>query len=417
MTSPPAATVPGEPLRRPGFRRYWSASTLGFIGLAMTTVAVDALIINDLEATESQVGMIRAVQFLPYLLFGLIAGALLDRRHKLPVLVWTTWGTAAALAVIPVLWWLDQLSLVAVGAALFCAGSLGVFTAAAQQSFLPDLVVRGELVPANARLGQSMTTAQTVGPSAGGAAVSVLGAPFGIMIGSLAHVVSAVMLMRVKVSEFSPRRDETQRPSIVRDIRAGVHFTYRHRTLTPLALSTHLWFVANSAGVTVFALYALRHLELSVFLYGTTLALAGISGVFGAVLAPRIGRRLGEGNAVILARLLCAPAWLLVVLAPVHPLWGVAMLGLAQMVHGFSMGLDDPNEMGFRQAVTPRELLGRVGATMRSINRTMAVVGSLLGGLAAGALGYDAALWGVIAIFLVSAVGLALSPHRGARAT
>lgn len=415
MTSLPVQGALGEPLRRPAFLRYWSASTFGFAGLAMTTVAVDALVINVLEASETQVGMIRAVQFLPYLLFGLIAGALIDRWRKLPVLVWTTWGTALALAALPALWWFDQLSIVATGAALFVAASFGVFTAAAQQSLLPDLVARGELVPANARLGQSMTTAQTAGPSAGGLAVSLIGAPLSILIGSISHVVSALMLMRVKVTEYTPESPRAA-SSIWRDIRAGVLFTYRHRTLTPLAVSTHLWFVANSAGVTVFALYALRHLELSAFLYGTTLALAGVAGLAGAFCAPLLGRRLGEGNAVILARLLCAPAWLLVVLAPDHQLWGFVMLGMAQVVHGFSMGLDDPNEMGFRQAVTPRELLGRVSATMRSANRTMAVIGSLLGGAAAGALGYHGALWGIIVIFLIAALGLALSPHRGARA-
>lgn len=74
MTEPPR-----EPLRLPGFLRYWSASSLGFLGLSVTTVAVDALVVTVLDASEAQVGLIRAVQFLPYLLIGLVAGALIDR--------------------------------------------------------------------------------------------------------------------------------------------------------------------------------------------------------------------------------------------------------------------------------------------------------------------------------------------------
>lgn len=314
---------------------------------------------------------------------------------------------------IPVLWWADRLSLAAVGTVLFLAGSFGVFTAAAQQSLLPDLVARQELVAANARLGQSMTVAQTSGPALGGAAVGVLGAPLSLLAGSVTHVLSAALLARVTVAEPERRRDATR--GIWRDIVLGVRFIYRHRTLAPLAVATHIWFVANSAAVTVFALVALRQLGLSPLLYGIALALAGVAGLAGAFCAPWLGRRLGEGNAVILARLLCAPAWALVALAPEHPVWSFVLVGLGQAVHGFSMGLDDPNEMGYWQAMTPRDLLGRVNATRRSANRTMAVVGALLGGVVAGTAGYLWALGAIIAVFILAAALLALSPYRGTR--
>lgn len=173
--------------------------------------------------------------------------------------------------------------------------------------------------------------------------------------------------------------------------------------------------MANAAAVTVFALFALLHIGLSPFLYGISLALAGVAGLAGAFCAPWIGRRLGEGNAVILARLLCAPAWTLVVLAPDQQWWSFAFLGLAQAVHGFSMGLDDPNEMGYWQALTPRNLLGRVNATRRSANRTMAMVGALLGGVAVSAVGYAWTLWLIITVFAVSALVITASPYRGAR--
>lgn len=402
-----------EPLRLPGFRRFWASSTLGFFGLSVTTVTVEVLIINVLEASETQVGAIRAIQFLPYLLIGLVAGALIDRWRKKPTLVWTTAGTGLALGTIPLLWWLGHLSLISVTAALFVASALGVFTAAAQQSFLPDLVPRHGLVPANARLGQSMTVAQSSGPPLGGALAGLIGAPLGILAPAASQLGAALLVWKVDVDERPPERPE--RTSIWRDIGAGVRFIYSHRTLAPLAVSTQIWFVANAAAVTVFALFALRHIGLSPFLYGISLALAGVAGLAGAFCAPWIGRRLGEGNAVILARLLCAPAWTLVVLAPDQQWWSFAFLGLAQAVHGFSMGLDDPNEMGYWQALTPRNLLGRVNATRRSANRTMAMVGALLGGVAVSAVGYAWTLWLIITVFAVSALVITASPYRGAR--
>lgn len=412
--SPPQEPAPREPLRHQGFRRFWSAGSLTFLGASVTMVAADALIINELGASEQQVGLVRAVQFLPYPLIGLLVGALVDRWRKKPTLIWSTLGSGIALALIPLLGWSGHLSLPSVAAVLFTAGALGVFTVAAQQSILPDLVPREELVAANARLGQSMTVGQTSGPPLGGALVSVIGGSLSLLVGSVTNLVAAAWFTRLRVAEPPPQR--AAHASIWRDIATGVGYVYRHRTLAPLAVSTHIWFLANSAAVTVFALFALRQLGLSPFLYGVTLAMAGVAGLAGAFCAPWLGRRLGEGNAVIVSRLLCAPAWTIVVLAPDHPWGGFLMLAVGQAVHGFSMGLDDPNEGGYRQAVTPRELLGRMSTTMRSVNRTMAVVGALLGGIAAGALGYSAALWGIVIVFLTASLLIALSPFRSARA-
>lgn len=409
---------PEEPLRVPGFARFWSGSSLAFLAVAVTTVAVDALVINELGASEAEVGIIRAVQFLPYLLVGLIAGALVDRWRKKPVLVLSTLGSGVVLAVIPALWWAGSLSLAAVAAVLFLAGVCSVFTAAAQQSILPFLVGRQQLVPANARLGQSMTVAQTSGPPLGGALVSLIGAAGSLGASALGHLASALLYTRMKVPgpPAAAPGVEAGRLSIWSDIRAGMSFLYRHRTLTPLALSTHIWFLANSAAVTVFALFALRHLGLSPFLYGLTLAMAGVAGLLGALLAPRIGRRLGEGNTVILARLLYPLCWGLVALAPQDPVWGLVLLGLAQALYGFCMGFEDPNEMGYCQSVTPQRLLGRMHATMRSANRSMAVVGALLGGLLAGVIGYHATLWAIVSVFTLAALVIWVSPMRGARA-
>jgi MFS family permease len=152
----------GEPLRLLGFRTFWVASTLGFFGLSVTTLAVDVLVIRGLDATEVEVGVIRAAQFAPYLLIGLIAGALVDRWRRRPTLVITNLAQGLLLLLVPMLWWFDALTVWVVAGVLLITGSFAVFAAAAEQSFLPDLVPRHSLVMANARLGQSMTVAQSV---------------------------------------------------------------------------------------------------------------------------------------------------------------------------------------------------------------------------------------------------------------
>ena len=111
-------------------------------------------------------------------------------------------------------------------------------------------------------------------------------------------------------------------------------------------------------------------------------------------------------------------AWAVVALAPsassgtVLPLIVVAT---GQLILGLGMGLENANEMGYWQANTPDEVQGRVNATRRSANRTIAVAGAVAGGLLADLLGFRPTLWLTVAVFAVASAILALSPFRSAR--
>lgn len=409
--------TPGEPLARPDFRSYWYADAVGALGLATTPVIVDVLVVTVLQASETEVGLVRAAQFLPYLLVGLLAGAYVDRWRRRPTLVVTNVAQGVLLLLVPALYLLDQLSIASLALVLFTAGAFAVFTAAAEQSYLPDLVPRRLLIIANARIGQSATVAQTSGPALGGALVGALGAPLAMVLSSLSRFASAVLVLRIRRPEPEPDRDAN--PRIWPAIRDGLGFMYGHRTLAPLAASTHVWFLANSMALTVFALLALRELELPAAVYGMALSLAGVGGFAGAMLAPALGRRAGEGRAIILCRILCLLAWLAISLTPADgPTWAaICVICAAQALYGFSLGLEDPNEMGYWQAVTPRTMLGRVNATRRSANRTAAVLGALLAGVLAGTIGYRPTIGLAVTLFLVAVVIAVLSPLRLARSS
>ncbi|ANS78693.1 major facilitator superfamily MFS_1 [Serinicoccus hydrothermalis] len=390
------------------------ASTLGWVALSTTTLGIDVLVISSLGADEVEVGVVRAAQFLPYLLVGLLAGALVDRWRRRPTLVVTHLGRGLVLLLLAALWWVDALTVGGVVALLLVGGTFAVFAAAAEQSILPDLVPRSSLVDANARLGQSATVAQTAGPPVGGALVAAAGVSSALVLGAVARVVAALLLSRLPVHE-APVAPAARR-AIGGEIVSGLRFIYGHRTLAPLAVSTHVWFLANSLALTVLGLFVLRDLDLSAAGYGLVLAAAGVGGFVGALLAPAVGRLRGEGDVMIASRLLCALAWAAVALTPdVGPAATVAVLCATQLLYGFALGVEDPNEMGYWQARTPRALLGRVNASRRSANRSVAVVGALAGGVLASVLDLRVALGVVALVFLAATLVLALSPVRGAR--
>lgn len=94
---------PREPLALRDFRSYWYADAIGAVGLAITPVVVDVLVVGVLDASETEVGLVRAAQFLPYLLVGLLAGACVDRWRRRPTLVVTNVAQGVLLLLVPAL--------------------------------------------------------------------------------------------------------------------------------------------------------------------------------------------------------------------------------------------------------------------------------------------------------------------------
>jgi MFS family permease len=401
--------------RQPGFRRFWTASTISDFGTPITGLAIQILVVVDLQASNVEVGIVRATQWLPYLAFGLIAGALVDRlRRRLTVLWCCDLARAGLLVVIPVLYLLGRLDLAGVVAVLLVFGLVSVVNDAAAQSFLPRLVDHRLLAAANARLEQSGAVAQSSGPLLGGVLVRLAGAPFALLVDAASFLASAALLRSIRLDEAPPAGTDRPRRHLGREIAEGARWVYRHDLLAPMAVWSHVWFFFNAIATTVFVPYAVRDLGIDAFGIGVAYACAGTGAVLGGALAGWAGRHLSLGRAVIGAQLLLTMAFLPVVLAPTGALGLVLVCG-GQLLFGLGIGLSSPFEMAYRQTVTPDRLQGRMNATIRSLNWGMIALGAPLGGLLADAWGYRPALWVAIGGVALTAVGLVASPVRRAR--
>ena len=386
--------------RRGQFARYWAGATISSFGTAVTAVAMPVLVIQHLDASALEVGLVSAAQLIPYAFLGLLAGAYVDRWRRKPVLVWSSVGRAASLAVVPLLWLLGSLQIWMLLIALLLFGSFSVFGAAATQSLLPRLVDREHLVTANARLDQTEASAGTLGPALGGTLVALVGAPGALVVDSLSYLGEAALVAGITVDE--PRPDPATR-NLRAEVREGLSWTYRQPTLGRLAASTHVWFIGNGAAMTVLSLLALRSLHFSGAAYGALLTVFGLASLVGASLAPAASRRFGAGRVVVAARVAYPVAWVLPIFADESTV-GRAAVFVALALLGWAAGLENSNEMGLWQSLTPDRLLGRVNATRRSINRTMGAAGALAAGALAGSIGERWALVGVVVVFALAAV-------------
>ncbi|MFD7657126.1 MFS transporter [Actinosynnema sp. NPDC059797] len=397
--------------RQRDFVRFWAADTVSLAGTHVTTLALKTVAVLTLGASATAAGLLESARWLPYLLFGLVAGVLVDRRRRLPLLIGADLARAAVLALIPLLAFTGVLTLPLLAAIILVFGTLSLFHDAAHQSFLPRLVPTAQLTDANARMEQTRSVAQGLGPLAGGALVKLVGGPLAFLVDAVSYLGSALVLSRLRTVEPAPvpaARD------LRGEIRDGVRWIYRHPVLRPLALATHAWFLFASMIGAVYTVYVLDVLAFDPFLFGVTFAVGGLGGVLGASLSVPAGRRFGEGPVVLAGRWL-APAGYALLPFATPTTGGFALLCAAQFVFYFALGVEGPVEMGYQQAITPDHLQGRMNATRRSFNRAMIVFGAPLGGLLADLLGMAEALWIAVAGLVAQAVAITCSPVRTAR--
>jgi len=151
--------------------------TISGFGTYVTTLAIQVLIVLTLNEGAAGVGLVNAARWVPYMLFGLVAGVLVDRSRRRPLLVTTDLGRGLLLIGVPVLALTHQLSIVVLMGFMAVFGLMSLIHDAAFQSFLPRLVPAQLLTGANARLDQSDAVAQTSGPVLAGGLVALLSAP------------------------------------------------------------------------------------------------------------------------------------------------------------------------------------------------------------------------------------------------
>jgi len=396
----------------PQYVAFWSASTISSFGSAVSILALQVIAVDNLNASATEVGWLNGIRWLPYLVFGLLAGAIIDRHRRKPILVGTDLGRGVLLVALPVLYALGWLNVSWLLVVTFAFGVLTLFSDAASQSALPGLVPREDLTRANARLEQGDAVARTVGPVLAGALIRVVGAPVAVLVDAASYLASGVLIAGIKMTESTPRPHE--RATFRADMREGVAWVYRHRNLAPMALTSHVRFFFMSMLSTVFVVYALRDLSVGAFGLGVGYAFGGVGAVVGGALADQVSRRLQVGWTLILTRMLVPVVWGLLLFAQPDR-WALIIIVVIHFGTWVVLGIESPTEQGYRQCVTPDRLLGRMNATIRSLNWGTTAIGAPVGGILADSIGFRPTIWIAIAGLAVAALSLAVSPFRGTR--
>ena len=418
----PAAPKRRSLVRQPDFLKLWTAETVSVFGSQISALAIPVVAVVILHAEALQVALLGTIEFLPFILFTLPAGAWVDRLRRRPIMIVGDLGRAAALASIPIVYAInpDALTIWQLYVVGFLVGALTVFFDVSNQSYLPSIIERDELIEGNSKLQISQSAAQIAGPGIAGVLIDLVKAPFAIVIDSISFVWSAFFVFLIRRPEPPVEHPADalgqKRPSIVSDVREGLRFVLGHPALRAISAGTSTSNLFGNIGGGIMILYLLdsRFLGLTPGQVGLAFGLGNVGALVGAVLANRIAKWFGLGPTIIGSLFIGGIMMLLIAIAPTGSA-ALPYLVAGGLFGGFSQMVYNINQISYRQAICPPRMQGRMNATVRFLVWGTMPIGSVIGGILASTFGVHEIIWLSAVLGFVPAIFPLLSPVRKIR--
>jgi MFS family permease len=363
--------------------RLWTASAVSNFGDGVRLTALP-LLAATLTRDPLLVSGVFTAAFLPWLLFSLVSGALVDRWDRRVVMVTANVFRAVVIGFLGAVAIVGIESLPLVYVVGFLIGTAETLFDNAAQALLPQVVGKESLETANGRLQAAEVVAnQFVGPPVGALLfASAAGIPFLVDGGTFAF--SAILILSI-TGLSRQARSPAPLSRIPSEIREGLRWLWRHRVLRTLAAMVGVWNLMSMAWGAIMVLFALDVLELSAFGFGVLLSSYAVGSTVGGLLARRMSRAVGPGTALLLAVAISGIVVLVAGLAS-DPILVGAMFAIA----GFVGLVWNVITVSLRQSIIPEYLLGRVNSVYRLLAWGTIPVGAALGGMLADTFGLRA---------------------------
>lgn len=376
-------------------------------GLVLVGVPLFAM---TLTTSPGQIALVTTVFTLPWLLFGLVAGLVIDRQDRVRVLVAASVLRVLALTGGAVAAAHDTLTMPLLLGLLAVLGTAEVFADGASSALIPDVTPRERLAAANSRLmGVQLVANSFLGAPIAGFLVAagagwVLGVPAGLVAaGALvavrglglrararAHAVDDAARAHAVDDDEAVGAEPAAARTVLGDLREGIGFLFRHRVVRPLVLGGAGFNFLSNAYMAVLVLWLVgpaSAVGLSPEQYGFLATVLAVGGVTGAVLAEKL---VGKGRERLVIAITWGVAGALLVVPPLVPsVWAV---GASFALVGFFNIVGNTATSALRQRIVPSRVLGRVQGASATIAYGAMPLGALTGGLVAELLGVQALL-------------------------
>lgn len=357
------------------FWKFWSGQTISNLGSSFTFFALP-LIVFKLTGSAINLAITTAAEFIPYLLFGLVIGAWVDRLDRRRLMIAVDVGRAAAIASIPLLAGSGNLSVLYIYGASFVVATLNIFFDSAQFAAIPNLVDKDDLVAANGRIQASFSGAQVAGPIVAGALVTLFAIEDVLYFDALTFVASAVSLGLISTSFNAPKDQGDAAPSICRDIAEGLRYVLSHPVLRNISLMMAIVNFISSGAYAELVLFAKERLDATDSQTALLFA-SGSAGITLLGLAAGPLRKRFSFSRVALGALFLNGATI-IVLSQLRNVW------VALVAWGLAAGLGilfNIQTISLRQAIVPDRMLGRVMSIAGVLAWSAIPLGTFLAGV------------------------------------
>ena len=362
------------------FNRLWSASLVSNLSDGVLLAAAPLLAITLTDNTVL-ISLLGAMVMLPWLLFAIPIGTLVDRLDRRYILAGTNLLRSAVVGALAFTIAADLVTIHFLILAAFIIGTCEVASDTTAQSLIPQILEEKHFEKANSRLQISETVVQGfIGAPLSGFLYSLaIYIPF--FFNSVGYIISAILALSMPIHFLQDVRKEERKAEpkhFVADMKFGISYLYNHKLLRRLVLTTSLIGVCYSMATATIVLFMVRELDLPEPLFGLVLTIEGIGGLIGAVVAPHASKRFGRARVMTFGIFSSSILILLQGFAPnIYLFVGLATFG------AFTISQWNILLMSTYQSLIPNEIYGRIHGTRRTLVWGMMPIGSVVGGLLA----------------------------------
>jgi MFS family permease len=387
------------------FTKLWTASTASALGSGLATIAAP-LFVAAHTRNPLIVSATFGVSWLPWLLFALPGGVLVDRVDRRRLMVAIDWARVAAMGVLATALLAGYSSIALLDAVLFVINAGEVVFRSASQAMVSSVVPRSRLERANGWLvgGTTLMQGMIAGPLGGFLFVVAACVPFFVNAGT--YAASAVLVGLVAGTYRASSRTQTdgdrgsrQARRVRSELTEGLRWLAHQRVLRTMAVLIGLLNLTLTAATAVLVLLVKERLHLGPVGYGTLFTCEAVGALLGSACGDWLIKRVTATWTIRIGLLIEAGVHL--TLATSRSAYLVGFMLFAFGVHGALWTIVGNS---LRQRLTPPEMLGRVASTTLFISAGGNCVGAMLGGVVAANFGITAPYWaGFVAAVVVSA--------------
>ncbi|MCU1624667.1 MAG: major facilitator superfamily 1 [Frankiales bacterium] len=366
------------------FRRLLASSWVSNLGDGLGLAAGPLLVASETD-DAFLVALAVLLRGLPWLIFGLVAGAIADRVDRKRIIIAVDLARAVVLTLLCVSVATGAVSIAVVLASIFVVGTAEVFADTTSQTLLPMVIDRDDLPLGNARLAAGLVGVnQLIGPPIG-AALFAVGRSWPFLGQAVLVAVGVVLVSRIATSTAPGDREPTH---LRHDIAEGFRWVLHHAAVRTLVLTIFIFNITFGAAWSVLVLYARDRLGLHEVGFGLLTTVSAAGSLVGAAFYGRITRRFRLSTLMRIGLVLETLTHL--ALAVTTDAWLAMVIFFVFGAHAMVWGTTSTS---IRQRSVPNELQGRVnGVNMVGVFGSM-VVGSAIGGVLAEQWGVTAPYW------------------------